>query len=66
MKKGQTEGNPISGWYCDCKVGAKTVGCCAHVASVLWYLGYARNHPYTLVPSKNPKIQDAANSYTLE
>lgn len=27
-------------WYCQCKVGARVVGCCAHVASVLWYLGY--------------------------
>lgn len=32
----------ISGWYCTCKVGARVVGCCAHVASVLWYLGYFR------------------------
>ena len=22
---------------------ARTVGCCAHVASVLWYLGYYHN-----------------------
>ncbi|XP_062613814.1 uncharacterized protein LOC134275560 [Saccostrea cucullata] len=32
----------IIGWYCTCKVGARVVGCCAHVASVLWYLGYHR------------------------
>ena len=32
----------IEGWYCQCKVGARVVGCCAHVASVLWYLGYQR------------------------
>ena len=31
---------PICGWYCQCKVGARVVGCCAHVAAVLWYLGY--------------------------
>lgn len=29
--------DPIKGWYCDCKVGARTVGCCAHIASVIWY-----------------------------
>ncbi|MCG7879800.1 MAG: transposase family protein, partial [Candidatus Thiodiazotropha endolucinida] len=34
--------NPIIGWYCGCRSGARTVGCCAHVASVLWYLGYYR------------------------
>ncbi|CAC5420537.1 unnamed protein product [Mytilus coruscus] len=32
----------IEGWYCTCKAGARVVGCCAHVASVLWYLGYQR------------------------
>ena len=32
----------IVGWYCTCKVVARVVGCCAHVASVLWYLGYHR------------------------
>lgn len=33
----------ITGWYCTCKVGARVIGCCAHVASVLWYLGYDRH-----------------------
>lgn len=33
----------ISGWHCTCKVGARVVGCCAHIACVLWYLGYERN-----------------------
>jgi hypothetical protein len=32
----------ITGWYCTCKVGSSAVGCCAHVSSVLWYLGYQR------------------------
>ena len=35
--------NPITGWYCGCRSGARTVWCCAHVASVLWLLGYYRN-----------------------
>ena len=35
--------NPITWWYCGCRSGARTLGCCAHVASVLWYLGYYRN-----------------------
>ena len=29
-------------WYCRCKTGARVVGVCAHIAAVLWYLGYAR------------------------
>ena len=35
--------NPIIGWFCQCKSGARVVGCCAHIASVLWYLGYSRH-----------------------
>ncbi len=33
----------IKSWCCDCKSGLRTVGCCAHVASVMWYLGVAKN-----------------------
>jgi hypothetical protein len=32
----------ICGWYCTCKWGARMVGCCAHVSSVLWFLGWKR------------------------
>lgn len=35
--------DPIKGWYCQCKNGARVVGCCAHIASVLWYLGFYRH-----------------------
>jgi hypothetical protein len=34
--------NEILGWYCTCKVGARVVGCCAHISSLMWYLAYAR------------------------
>lgn len=37
-----------TGWYCQCKAGQRTVGCCAHVATVVWYLGWARHHSYTV------------------
>lgn len=32
----------IEGWYCTCMVGARIVGCCSHISSVIWYLSYAR------------------------
>lgn len=32
----------ISGYYCSCLVGKRTVGCCAHVMCILWYLIWAR------------------------
>ena len=34
--------NAIHSWYCQCRSGARTLGCCGHVASVIWYLAYAR------------------------
>ena len=35
--------NPLTGWYCGCRSGARTLGYCTHVATVLWYLGDYRN-----------------------
>lgn len=35
--------DPIIGYYSTCQCGARTLGACEHVASVLWYLGYARH-----------------------
>ncbi|XP_071581746.1 uncharacterized protein [Temnothorax nylanderi] len=41
---------PITGYYCTCKSGARTLGSCAHVASALWYLGYARHEQNVKYP----------------
>ncbi|XP_048768744.2 uncharacterized protein LOC125662931 [Ostrea edulis] len=35
----------IIAWYCKCKAGARVVGMCAHIAAILWYVGYARHQP---------------------
>ncbi|CAC5398621.1 unnamed protein product [Mytilus coruscus] len=48
----------VTGWYCTCKVGARVVGCCAHIASTMWYLGYSRweletPRSYNLTPFGN-------------
>jgi hypothetical protein len=40
----QYDSNQIVAWYCKCKAGARVVGACVHIASVLWYLGYARHN----------------------
>jgi hypothetical protein len=37
--------NFITGYYCTCQSGPRTLGTCAHVASILWYLGYACHRP---------------------
>ena len=28
--------------YCTCKVGARVIGCCTLISSLMWYLAYAR------------------------
>lgn len=33
----------VLGWYCQCRTGARVVGTCAHISSVIWYLGFARH-----------------------
>ena len=33
----------ICGWFCQCKCGSRTVGCCAHICSVIWYLEHSRH-----------------------
>lgn len=59
--------DPIQGWYCECKVGARTVGCCAHIATILWYLGHARHSEYEAKPDKfSVAFQDAAAEVQTE
>ncbi|KAJ8676789.1 hypothetical protein QAD02_012576 [Eretmocerus hayati] len=39
-------------YYCQCKNGARTIGCCAHVMSVIWFLGHARYFPSVTTPAR--------------
>lgn len=40
-------------YYCTCESGSRTVGCCSHIMTVIWYLGYGQYHDLK-VP--NPEI----------
>jgi hypothetical protein len=35
----------ITGWYCKCQNESRVVGCCTHIASVMYYLAFARYNP---------------------
>ncbi|XP_035701213.1 uncharacterized protein LOC118433403 [Folsomia candida] len=54
----------IRGFYCKCKQGARTMGCCAHISTVLWYLGYQRyQNPVTInVRKRKLEIINAGRS----
>jgi len=43
---------PIKDYYCQCPVGERTMGMCAHISSILYYLGYYRTleNPRPLQP----------------
>ena len=43
----------IVAWFCQCKAGPRIVGCCAHVTSILWFLGYARHQEKQPMRKKN-------------
>lgn len=57
------EDGVIFGYYCTCISGARTLGTCAHVACILWFLGYARHTENVHFPSTTllRAIQDAGN-----
>lgn len=46
VKDNETGLNAIEHYYCSCKSGKRTVGCCAHILVIIWYLGYARYEDY--------------------
>lgn len=54
---------PIREFYCTCKSGSRTLGTCAHITSILWFLGYARHEERVSYPTHLliNNIQDAGN-----
>ncbi|KAK3107904.1 hypothetical protein FSP39_024854 [Pinctada imbricata] len=52
----------IKSWYCQCKAGARVVGACAHISSVLWYLCFARHNSETVngVQDWSQYLEDAS------
>ena len=54
----------VTGWYCKCPNGARVVGCCAHIASVMYYLAFDRYNPQNLQPRSSKyytSLNDAIN-----
>ena len=42
----------IEQYCCNCIVGRRTVGCCAHTMTILWYLGWARHETNITPPAQ--------------
>lgn len=41
----------LLGYCCSCVSGNRTVGCCSHVMTVVWYLGWARHQDHIEAPA---------------
>ena len=41
---------PVQGWCCSCLTGSRKLGCCSHVAALLWHLGVNQGR----VPESHP------------
>lgn len=41
----------IEEYYCTCIIGKRTVGSCAHVMTIVWYLGWARHQDNVQPPA---------------
>lgn len=41
----------IEEYYCSCIIGKRTVGSCAHVMTIVWFLGWARFQNNVLPPA---------------
>ena len=48
---GDESGNLILGHHGTCESGARTIGACAHVTAICWYLGFARHQTNQRYPS---------------
>ena len=42
----------IKQYYCNCIVGKRTVGCCCHIMSIIWYLSWARYQETVIPPAQ--------------
>lgn len=46
---------PIKGWFCTCAASARIIGCCAHVAALIWHLGVSCAEIYSSDDSLSAK-----------
>jgi hypothetical protein len=51
--------NGIDSWLCTCKNGKRTVGCCSHIASVVYFLSYGRYRNLSLPSQSIANIFDS-------
>ena len=43
--KNELSWKSVIGWFCNCKVGSRTVGCCSHITAIIYYLAIGKYLP---------------------
>ena len=59
----QFDSTQVMAWYCTCKAGIRTVGCCSHVAAAIWFLGYERHQ---VTATRQPSATNTINIHYSE
>ncbi|KAJ8708930.1 hypothetical protein PYW07_013534 [Mythimna separata] len=53
LYESNTEGRAaIKQYCCNCMVGRRTVGCCAHIMTIIWFLSWARYQEHVNPPAQ--------------
>jgi hypothetical protein len=50
---GVNRASAVEDWYCSCKVGTREVGCCSHIAAIIYYFAKKRTKENYLKPAAN-------------
>lgn len=71
---GLNDSTGITGWACTCKIAKRTLGCCSHICSLIYYLSYLKfgNFPakkdfseYIILDSSNDDSEDETQDLSL-
>lgn len=57
VDKSKSGRGTIVEYFCTCETGSRTVGCCSHIMTVIWYLGYGQ---YNEIKVPNPNITNVS------
>lgn len=57
IDKSKSGRDAIVEYFCTCETGSRTVGCCSHIMTIIWYLGYGQ---YSEITVPNPNISNVS------
>jgi len=61
MDKAKTGRDSVTEYYCTCESDVRTISCCSHIMTIVWFLGYGQYHG---INKPNPDIYNVSISLT--